>query len=399
MLSRFTYSAICANARERDLGVFPKKGMRLMDALVLWLWDSRKLLLLLAALPFLFPMLRTPAFARGQNVICPSSFAVCLWLVIVSLAIALTPEAQIGGDKVNYTGTFESFAYNLQDWRDAGKDRLFYAYTVAVSTFTKSAPLYFVITAGLYVAGYAIAFRRIAREYWTVLMLAGVFAIGFFAYGDNTLRAGLAYSLLLCGISCFPKKLPFLLIAAVSFGIHHSMVIPIAACIIAFFYKNTRIIFAGWVVLLLISIIAGNATQEVLANTFADAEDQRLASYATGNSIIYKQGFRVDFLLYGFVPIAFGLYYVFRKHFAEPFYVWILNVYIITNGFWLLMIRAIFTDRFAYLSWGLIPIILFYPLLKKRIWSNQNFCIAGGIFGLFCIDLLLGFRDLLSTLF
>lgn len=333
-------------------------------------------------------------------VVCPPNPVVFLWLIGVCLSIALTPAETLAGDKWIYKENFENIAIGRLSWLDITKDKIFYLYTSIVATFTQSHVVYFVITAALYIAGYAITFKRIAREHWSVLMLAAVYCIGFSSYGDNTLRAGLAFSVLFCGISCFPRKIPFLILAALSFGIHASMIIPITACCIAFFYKNTRIIFIGWVFLLLISIFAGNSTQEFLANIFSEAEDQRMVSYALGESNGgYKQGFRIDFLLYGFVPILFGLYYVFRKQFTEPFYVWMLNVYIITNGFWLLMIRAIFTDRFAYLSWALIPIILFYPLLKKRIWANQNFCVAGGIFGLFCLDLILGFRSIFSAAF
>lgn len=41
--------------------------------------------------------------------------------------------------------------------------------------------------------------------------------------------------------------------------------------------------------------------------------------------------------------------------------------YIIANSVWLLVIGAFFTDRFAYLSWCLSPILLMLPLCRARL--------------------------------
>jgi len=364
-----------------------------------WIIEQRQLWALLFGVFFLLPMLRSPRYDCGQLVVVPASGIMYLWLIAVGLSIALTPEFLMGGDKMVYQNAFYSLASGRTTLDSISRDVLFYAWMRFVSFFTSNPTVFFLMTTAVYVSGYVLAFKRIGKTSWSVLMVAAVFGVGFFAYGDNTLRAGMAYSLLLVGISMSPtQKIPAILLAVCSFFIHHSMVIPICALIVALFYKNTKIIFAGWLVLLGIAIVFGNTTQEFLAGLFENAEDQRMTSYALGESDVYKQGFRTDFLIYGFVPIALGFYYRFRKHFEDPFYVWILNTYIITNGFWLLMIRAVFTDRFAYLSWGLSPIVLFYPLLKKRIWANQSVCIVGGLVLILLLNLILAFRNFFTNL-
>lgn len=366
-----------------------------------WIIALRQLWVLLAGIFFLLPIVRTPDYSHGQLLVRPSNGAVYLWLIAAVLSIALTPEATMGGDKINYTDSFLRIASGMRDWSEADKDVLFSGWMYFVSRFTENPTVFFLLTATIYVGGLAFALKRVGRTYWTIMMVAAVFGLGFFSYGDNTLRAGMAYSLLLVGISFFSeRKAVGIAFAGLSIFVHHSMLIPVAALVTALFYKNTKIIFLGWISLLIVSIVSGNATQEFLAGLFENAEDRRMASYALGQSSgVYNQGFRWDFLIYGFVPIALGLYYRYRKHFEEPFYLWILNTYIIANGFWLLMIRAIFTDRFAYLSWGLMPIVLFYPLLRRRIWANQSLFVAGGLFLVLALNLVLASREMIQLLY
>ncbi|GGD40959.1 hypothetical protein GCM10011361_05140 [Muriicola marianensis] len=102
--------------------------------------------------------------------------------------------------------------------------------------------------------------------------------------------------------------------------------------------------------------------------------DERLASYLTTRAQEGKfssTGFRFDFLFYGAAPIALAYYYKFKKGFEDPIYNRILNTYLIANAFWILIIRANFSNRFAYLSWFLMAIVITYPLLKKHFINKQ----------------------------
>ena len=365
-----------------------------------WIIEFRQLWVLLAGIFFLLPIAQTPDYSRGQLLLKPSNGAIYLWLTAAALSIALTPEATMGGDKINYTNSFLRIASGMNVWNEVDKDVLFSAWMYFVSRFTGNPTIFFLLTTTVYVGGLAFALKRIGKTYWAIMMIAAVFGLGFFSYGDNTLRSGMAYSLLLVGVSFFTeRKAVGIAFACLAIFIHHSMLIPVSALAVALFYRNTKVIFLGWIFLLIVSIVFGNATQEFLAGFFENAEDQRMTSYALGQSDVYKQGFRLDFLIYGFVPIALGLYYRYRKRFEDPFYLWILNTYIIANGFWLLMIRAVFTDRFAYLSWGLMPIVLFYPLIRRRIWANQSLFVAGGLFLVLALNLALASRTLIQSLY
>ena len=79
-------------------------------------------------------------------------------------------------------------------------------------------------------------------------------------------------------------------------------------------------------------------------------------------------GFRWDFLLYGSVPILEGIYFVFKRKYNNQFYCILLSTYILTNAFWVLINEVPFSDRFAYLSWFMMPLllfILFYSIINE----------------------------------
>jgi hypothetical protein len=99
-------------------------------------------------------------------------------------------------------------------------------------------------------------------------------------------------------------------------------------------------------------------------------DDNRMSSYLSQDEssalVRYKVGFRWDFVLYSLIPIAAGWYYIVKQKFDDHLYKSIYSAYILANSFWLLVIRAPFSDRFAYLSWFLMPLILAYPVIKQN---------------------------------
>ena len=70
--------------------------------------------------------------------------------------------------------------------------------------------------------------------------------------------------------------------------------------------------------------------------------------------------------------VVVGWFFIFKRGFKDEYYHWIFNTYILTNAFWILIIRAIYSNRFAQLSWFVLPIVLIYPFIKKRFWLNHE---------------------------
>ena len=72
------------------------------------------------------------------------------------------------------------------------------------------------------------------------------------------------------------------------------------------------------------------------------------------------------------MPILLGYYVVIKRGISDKVYLILLNTYTISNAFWVMIIRANFSNRFAYLSWFMLPIVLAYPLFKFDIWGDSQ---------------------------
>jgi hypothetical protein len=130
-----------------------------------------------------------------------------------------------------------------------------------------------------------------------------------------------------------------------------------------------------------------------------DLGDERLYDYLTTQAdanVFSYTGFRWDFLVYSAIPIALGAYFIYIKRYKNEFYIHLFNTYLIANSFWILVIRANFSNRFASLSWFIIPFILLPPLLDVRIWKNQNVKIAFILFFCFSFTYFMNFNSFVN---
>lgn len=226
---------------------------------------------------------------------------------------------------------------------------------------------YFVIIACIYVGLYCIVAFRLSKfnSYWMLIAIA--LSFGFTSYGYNTMRAGLATSLILLGITFYKKTLIAALFIFLGIGTHFSMIIPVTAFIFSYFYPKTKFYFYLWLLSIPLSFVAGNYFNVIFSSLSGDHR----TNYLTTLNDYYNIGFRFDFIVYSLVPMVLGAYYIFKRNFTDKMYVIIYNTYILANIFWILVIRANFSDRFAYLSWFLLPIILVYPLLSDTYIVRQ----------------------------
>ena len=146
----------------------------------------------------------------------------------------------------------------------------------------------------------------------------------------------------------------------------------VSAFILPKFKNSLKFTITFWIISILLSL----TVVEWLENFFAELNfDERLNSYITSDDYddqFSSVGFRWDFLLYSVMPIILGWYVVIRKRVQNSTYLMLLNTYILCNAFWIMLIRASFTNRFAYLSWFIYPILLVYPVLELPIWRRQG---------------------------
>ncbi len=215
-----------------------------------------------------------------------------------------------------------------------------------------------------------------SMKQYGILFLCMLLNFQFVAYGVNTMRAGLAGSLVLLAITFRNKRLTELTILLIAVLVHKSFVLPAICYLIAKKYDYTRLFFALWLLAIPLSAAFGGFFQGILGTVLG--ADER-ASYLTtkATDTLYRVGFRIDFILYSCMPIVIGYYMIYRLKFKDTFYMNLYNMYILANTFWILVIRADYSDRFAYLSWFIYCPILIYPVIKQPdIVKNTNKWIA-----------------------
>lgn len=295
------------------------------------------------------------------------------WILAIFLVIflGLRPiDETYLGDTSSYAIIYESIKYG--DMEYFGSDWLFMNLMSLSAQSGFSVHVFFVIVEALYVFNFMFACRRIFRQHGYLAFLMVVSSFSFYSYGINTIRAGLAASFILLALSYVDgQRIKTGILAFIGVGIHTSMLLPVVAMVLGLLHKNSKHYFYVWILALLVSGIVGKQLELMLASSGLVGDD-RFAGYLRKTDTTYNIGFRIDFILYSCVPVLAGYYYIFKKQYKDKVYVLFYNIYLIANSFWILVIRANYSDRFAYLSWFIYPIVLIYPLLKERLVVNQR---------------------------
>lgn len=216
--------------------------------------------------------------------------------------------------------------------------------------------------------------KKYGGTYWYYVFFMFLGSFSFWPYGTNGIRNGLGTSVFILALCFYNRKIVMYAIMGMSFGIHSSLIIPIVAFLISGLYKNPKVYIYIWLAAIPLSL-AGGSFWESLFGGLGIGDDDRANDYLT-KGIIYKDkfsstGFRWDFLFYSGFAVFAGWYYIFKKKITDKFYIHLWGTYIIANAFWILVIRANFSNRFAYLSWFLMAPIIAYPLLRYKLFPTQ----------------------------
>lgn len=241
-----------------------------------------------------------------------------------------------------------------------------------------------------------VAFGYVFFAFWGIYRIfkndtngALVFYIGafsFFSYATNGIRNGLACAMIICAISyaIIPKHRNWLIAVSLSLlaiAVHKSVTLPIVCLIAAYFIKDIQKAIGFWVFSIFLFIVAHGPIESFFANL---GFDDRLTSYINSAesyaAMGLKSGFRIDFLIYSFMPIWLGWAVTKRLgNKVDKTYQLLLNTYIFANAFWVMLMNAAYSNRFAYLSWFLYPIVLAYPCLRMNVWGERQGRVAGNI--------------------
>ncbi len=253
------------------------------------------------------------------------------------------------------------------------KDFLFNYFLVACTKVMDKRTFFF-LCASIYTLPCFVFSRKYGGSYWFFVFFIFVSSYMFWPYGTNGIRNGIGTSLFILALCFYQKKIIMYLIMALSVGIHNSLAIPIIAFLVSGVYKNPKIYLYVWLAAIPISLVSGSFWQTFFSN-FGFGDDARAVDYLTKGNVNNDQfaysGFRWDFLLYSSFAVFAGWYFIFKKKVMDNFYIHLWGTYMIANSFWILVISANFSNRFAYVSWFLMAPIVAYPILKFKIWHHQ----------------------------
>lgn len=283
-------------------------------------------------------------------------------LIFSIFYIGLRPISGQFIDMTTYVGFFDYLRLSLSFPSDLTDDRLFWYYMYSISRLFE-AKIFFFITAFLYILPMYWVSKYNFKKLWFFSFFSFITAFSFFSYGVNGIRNGLATSIFLLAFST-NKKLFQGLWLVIAYFIHGSMLIPIAGFVLSSFYRNTNRLIAFWLICIPISLLFGNSLQTLFASFITDDRTGYLTSNANDENA-YISGFRWDFIAYSASAIIIGWYTKKQFKLVDRYYDLIFGTYLITNAIWILVINASFSNRFAYLSWFLMPLVVLYPALKQ----------------------------------
>lgn len=326
---------------------------------------------------FLFACLRlySPNRTYIENYKINRSFSFIL-LTIVILFIGLRDpygSFEYLGDTSQYTAMYENInTVNILNQKDIGFMSLMkISYMCGLSI-----NFFFIFCAFLYAMLPYLTFRKwfSANAFYALAIYVG--AMSFWGFGINGVRSGLAASFFIYALGLTDKKWSMVFFMALSVLFHKSMLLPIAAFISTRWFWDTKKLTFIWGLCIIICLLFGSEISKLIFYFIQTVDDIRGSAITLDNteltSAIEAIRFRFDFILYSAVPIILGWFFIYKKGYRDKFYCRLLNTYIIANSCWILLFMyQPYTNRFAYLSWFIMPVLMVYPLLKERIMANQ----------------------------
>lgn len=309
----------------------------------------------------------------------PLSKGTTLFLLVL-MVVVLGAYPMIGQGEDRYLYWME--ANNVSLYNESGRvgDIGYFYINKLLTLFPLD--LYFYLHSLLYVLGIYVFSKSLDVRQYGVLFLCMLLNFQFVSYGVNTMRAGLAGSTLLMAIAFRDRRIVELTLIFLAITIHKSFALPAICYLIAKRYDKTKLFFFIWLLSIPLSAIGGGYLQNLFSVIFGE-EDRVSYLNVSAADTQYKVGFRIDFILFSCAPIVMGYYMIYKRKFKDALYKNLYNMYLLANTFWILVIRANFSDRFAYLSWFIYCPLLIYPLIKQSsIVSHSYKWIAYCILGL-----------------
>lgn len=334
-----------------------------------------------------------------------SMFPTLMLTVFLMIYMGLRPVSFAFGDTINYAAGYQRATRAAVFEIDMDKEWLFYNIMYLFKQMGQTVNAWFLFVEICYLGFVFLALKQLVGENCWMAMLFFLSAFSTFTFGTNGIRNGMACSMVTYAFAIAANRgVTQWLIAGVfillTMGVHRSAMLPIAAFVAAsFIIKSPKWAIYFWVASIGVSLVAGGA----VSNFFMGLGfDDRMSSYGGGMAQYGEQfsntGFRWDFLAYSAMPVWLT-WYVTKKaereraeygdtveeaetnitgagRIADAHSMRVFNIlavtYVLANSFWVMVIKAAFSNRFAYLSWFLYPVVIAYAVIRLHIWPDQD---------------------------
>lgn len=308
---------------------------------------------------------------KGKNAL--GIFLLVFSIVYIGLRpITFSHFGDMGMYNIYFVNYLDGAPLNLE-----GKDVGFELFMKGCS-YIMEPQFFFLTIAFLYIIPFYIVSKKLFKDFWFYSFFMLIISLSFWGSATNGLRNGIATSIFLF-VFTTEKKYLRLLIILLAASFHKSLLITSGAFILAMYYKDTKTYLRAWFLAIPLSLALGGFWENLFL-AFGFGDDDKLANYLVENDELVEKfsstGFRWDFLLYSAAGVFAGWYYIYKKKYDDPLYAQMFNTYLIANGFWILVIRANYSNRFAYLSWFMLALIIIYPLLKSKLFTKQHLLIG-----------------------
>lgn len=308
----------------------------------------------------------------------PMQGVALLLTITLAMFIGLRPVSRFFGDSVAYNISFNLASEYIQV--DFNSEWLLHNLMVYCKNSGLNVNEFFLIVAFGYYFGMFICSLILVRKNLWIAAIFFFISFSCYSYGVNGIRNGLACSIELIAIALLTqggaKRVLAFLLMFLALGTHRSTMLPtVAALASTYIFKDTKQVLRFWVASIFISLAAGPLIEHFFAGL---GFDERMSTYSSENASerdmaqFSQTGFRWDFLFYSMFPVILVWYVTQYRKFKDQTFNIIGNTYILCNAFWIMVIRSSFSNRFAYLSWFIYPIVIAYPLLRMSIWKDQD---------------------------
>lgn len=312
--------------------------------------------------------------------------------VLYALFLGNRPVSNMFGDTMNYAREYMELEVHevLMNWQG---EWVWQWFMVFCKSFDMPLEWFFTIVDLVYFLSVLCAVKIFMPANVMLAMLFVMSSLMFYTFGVNGIRNGVACHLLLLAVAFVfsGKYLIGCIFSLIAFGIHRSVALPMAACIAALFVlKDVKYSIYFWLACIPLSLIAGGFFISFLSGL---GFDDRMSQYSVLDESegFSSTGFRWDFLLYSSMPVLMAWWVCVKKNISDNWYNALCIMYCLCNAFWILVIRASFSNRFAYLSWFMYPIIIAYPLIMLPVWEDQDQKIGIILFAYMAFTLVMSF--------